>query len=453
MFVIPGVFALLMFVYWRLHELFEGMHWFGVNFVLGLAALGFVIDYGIGVNRPRGSALLYLLLALFGLAIVGAVIKAPESLTAQLTIFGVDIAAFFLLSEGVQTLRGLATVSAIVLAFTLALAAIGVQQGLSPSVCYTAANGPGGKDTPDGRTCASISDCLHGGKMDTDYFCEHPGVFGSHSIGGRVRFRGVIEDPNELAWAVCVGMPLAFAAFQLRRSWPRGIVLAAAVVGSTVCVIMTQSRSGQLAILAVFGVYFARRFGLRGLLLGALVGLPVLMLGGRGGEAAESSSDERLGCWAEGLAMWRANPLSGVGAGQFTEHHYLTAHNSFVLTLAEMGPLGLLLWTSAIYFAFKITIQIQRELATDKDAKAACIWATALLASLAGTAVSALFLSMAYRTLLWIMLGLVGALYSAVRKHDPTFRVRFGWKDMALVFGGDTALMTFTALYLRLKGV
>jgi hypothetical protein len=453
MFVIPGVFAVLMFVYWRLHELFEGMRWFGVNFVVGLAALGFIIDYGIGANRPRGSPLLYILLALFGLALFGAVVKVPESIGTQLTIFGVDIIVFVVLSEGLPTLRGLAAVSAIVLTFTLALASIGIEQGLSPSICYTAATAPGGKDTPDGRSCNTISDCLHGGKMDTDYFCEHPGVFGSHSIGGRVRFRGIIEDPNELAWAVAAGMPLAFAAFQLRRSWLRGLALTAAVVGGIVCVIMTQSRSGQLAILAVFGVYFARRFGWRGLLLGALVGLPVLLLGGRNGEAAESSSDERLGCWAEGLAMWRGNPLSGVGALQFTEHHYLTAHNSFILTLAELGPLGLLLWTSAIYVAFKITVQIQRELKSDEDAKAACIWATALLASLAGTAVSALFLSMAYRTLLWILLGLVGALYSAVRAHDPTFRVRFGWKDMVLVFGGDTVLIAFTMLYLRLKGI
>ena len=59
-------------------------------------------------------------------------------------------------------------------------------------------------------------------------------------------------------------------------------------------------------------------------------------------------------------------PAVGVGSGQFMEHHELTAHNSFLLTLAELGPLGFLLWTAAIYFAVKITVRVQVDLAVPR---------------------------------------------------------------------------------------
>jgi O-antigen ligase len=61
--------------------------------------------------------------------------------------------------------------------------------------------------------------------------------------------------------------------------------------------------------------------------------------------------------------MWREKPVMGVGGGQFTEHYYLTAHNSLLLALAELGPIGLLLWSAAIYYTIKVTLQAQRHYA------------------------------------------------------------------------------------------
>src|SRR5262245_12763321 len=149
-------------------------------------------------------------------------------------------------------------------------------------------------------------------------------------------------------------------------------------------------------MIAMLGVYFIRRFGWRGAIAGALGAIPLLIYGGRSGEAAEASSNLRLGCWAEALAMWRENPFIGLGGGQFTEHHFLTAHNSFMLTLAELGPIGFLIWTSAIYIAFKIVISVQRQLAGNPEAAPARTWATALFATQVGLVVSAFFLSLAY---------------------------------------------------------
>jgi O-antigen ligase len=339
--------------------------------------------------------------------------------------------------------------------FTLGLSVIGVEQWLAPKVCYiageTTATGAG--DKLDGRPCSTNDSCREGGVPSNEYLCEHPGMFDTHSIVGRVRFRGILEDPNELAWAISMGVPLAFGLFERKRTRGRLALLIGIVVLGGMCVVFTKSRSGQLSLMAVFGVYFLRRFGWRGALAGAILSLPLLLLGGRTGAEADSSSEERLGCWAAALDMWRENPLMGVGEGQFTQHHYLTAHNSFLLTLAELGPLGILLFSGSLFMATKIAIRAQIDLAGRPDAAVARSWATALLASLAGLIISAAFLSIAYHALLWVFLGLAGALYAGIRKHDPEFRVRFGLRDMALVFAADTVLVAAIALYIRIKGI
>ena len=43
-------------------------------------------------------------------------------------------------------------------------------------------------------------DCHEGGEPGAIYRCERVGLFGTVSVGeGRVRYRGVLKDPNELA--------------------------------------------------------------------------------------------------------------------------------------------------------------------------------------------------------------------------------------------------------------
>jgi len=224
------------------------------------------------------------------------------------------------------------------------------------------------------------------------------------------------------------------------------------VVGS-ICVVMTQSRSGQLGIVATLGVYFIRRYRWRGVLVGAIAAVPLLLLGGRSGEGAESSSEERMNAWNEALSMWRDSPLLGVGKGQFTEQYYLTAHNSFLLPLAELGPIGLFLFSAAAYYAVKMAYQAQSQLSNRPEAATARSWATALLATLAGMVISSVFLSLTFHPILWINLGLVGALYAAIRNHDPSFRVRFGRKDFAFVAVFDIVLIGAISGYLRYKGI
>jgi hypothetical protein len=78
-------------------------------------------------------------------------------------------------------------------------------------------------------------------------------------------------------------------------------------------------------------------------------------------------------------------------------------------------------------------------------------WSMALLAAFVGLGVGLFFLSFTYHYVLWIYLGLSGALYSAVRRHDPSFRVRLRWPDLAIVAAACAAIIGLVYLYTRWK--
>jgi hypothetical protein len=456
MLILPALATLFTFLYWRPHEIFEVFRPLTIYASLGFVVFGYLIDLRTGAARLKASPLLVILGALILWCPITVALKAPDNLGEQVPLLATSFLTMFFVSQGVQSLRGLRAIGWVLLAFTVMLAALGTGQGLAPTGCYLRSS-PELTETAnegfDGRACTTREECYHGGLFNADYGCEHAGWLGTSSITGRVRYRGILEDPNELAWALSMGIPFAFAFYEAKKSRLRMAALVASVAVVGVCVVFTKSRSGQLSLLANLAVYFIRRYRGRGVVAAALAAIPLLLLGGRSGEDADSSSEERLGCWSEALNMFRENPLTGVGAGQFREHHYLTAHNSFLLTLAELGPIGFLLWTSAIYFAIKVTIRAQMELAGREGAEAARSLSMALLASMVGLVVSSVFLSLAYHPILWIFLGLTGSLYAAIRQHAPTFRVTFRVRDLAAVAAVDIAFVSSIAVYLHWKGI
>ncbi len=458
MFVIPGIVALLAYVCIRPQDVWEAVRVITFPMVLAFAAFGLVLDVSVGATKPRPSLLLALGAAFFMWAMLTIAIRAPETLSENLLILAAPASLFLTTSQGINTLRGFRAVTRIFLAVTMVVALIAIHQGLSPRVCLVDLGDAGAVPAKDGagaqRPCTSRADCVEGGNPDNDYLCEHVGLMGTTSVTGRVRYLGIFQDPNELAWALSLSLPFAFVWFDRRRALGRRTldiaIIVLVVVACIVCNIMTQSRSGQIALVATLGTFFVRRFGWRGVAAGAVLAIPILLLGGR---SDDSSTEERLECWAEALSLWREHPFLGVGARQFTQHHYLTAHNSSLLALAELGPIGLLLFTAIVYLAFKIALTAQRDLADRPEAAPARAAAFATVAGMVGMVSSALFLSLTYHMSLWIMIGLAGAIQAVVARHDPDWKVRWRWRDTLFVVGFDVVLIAATALYLRLKGV
>lgn len=458
MFAIPSLILLVVVDTLKPQEFVPLLAGLPLLYVLtALTVVGFLVDLRLGVSRLAATPQLGLAVAFVLWCVLTDVPRGANVIAAQALPLLVAVSLYLLLGHAVQTFRGIQVLMAFVLAIGIGLAAVGAQQGVASWGCHRLSFEGGYTEARyDGRACSEGDrrSCERGdAEPGVDYVCERVGLFGTQSVHGRVRFRGALEDPNELALAVAIVIPLAFAFFDRRRSAARLLLLVVTIALSGVCVVFTRSRGGQIVFLLVLGVYFVQRFGRRGLAAAVAAALPIVLLGGRETAEAAGSTLERLECWAAGLTMFRRSPLIGVGFGQFTEHHPLTAHNSYVLTAAELGFPGMVLWTAILYLSIKIPLQALRappSAAVGREPVARS-WALALLAALLGLAGGMIFLSFAYKEALWIYVGLSGALYQAIRRHDPEFRVGFGLKDLGLVVASDAVLVAATMVLTRVK--
>jgi O-antigen ligase len=166
----------------------------------------------------------------------------------------------------------------------------------------------------------------------------------------RVRGAGFLSDPNDLAQILLVALPLVFLAWQTGR-WVANcffVMLPAAVLLWTVY--LTHSRGGLIALAAIGLMLFRSKLGTApSLVLSAVFIIGMLALdftGGRGISAADGA--DRLEAWANGLELFKSAPLFGIGFNAFTDQYDITAHNSFVLCLAELGLLGSTLWVALL---------------------------------------------------------------------------------------------------------
>jgi O-antigen ligase len=261
-------------------------------------------------------------------------------------------------------------------------------------------------------------------------------MFGTYSMEERVRYRGELQDPNEVSLVITGGALSLLIAFLRRKDGMfTRLLCVVAIVIACATIYLSKSRGGQVAGLLVFFFYLVRRYGLIAFIPAGLMALPVMMLGGRSGEAADASTQQRYEAWATGYNLFKRSPIFGVGQGQFTDHHYLTAHNSFVLAAAELGYIGLFLFVCIVYLTFKSLIAGLLELRHVPGSEVARVWGLALLASLSGMLFQINTLSFTYHSVLWIFFGLVGAWSGAIRHHRPELVTKLTWRDLSIIAG------------------
>jgi hypothetical protein len=372
--------------------------------VLNVGAKGFAI-----ATAPAAFGAIFMLVVLYGARSLSQI----RALLALLTVLGVLVSAVAVHQAGVprQCIR------------------------LSEHGLDAIASG-----VPDGRDCEIPYDCRKDGDEDAAYACERIGLFRTVSIAGRVRWRGQLADPNELSVYIGAILPFLFA-FGASRGRPHRWLLALpAVALGLYTVVLTQSRGGQLVIGTVVAIAFVRHHGLKGLGMGALVALPVIFYGGRQGDGAEASSQERMGLLYDGISFVIMHPLLGIGVDQFNEAEGHTPHNAYLLAAAELGLPGLFAWSGLFWASLKIPIAVVRS-APDEVPDGSRTIALALITSFAGIAVGIFFLSFTFKQLLFIWFGLSGALYLAVREENPKFFVGTGARDVALVAIADATLL------------
>lgn len=268
------------------------------------------------------------------------------------------------------------------------------------------------------------------------------------SQGTRIQYVGIFNDPNDLGMLFVACVPMAAylgsrgGLMGLRRLfWT--VVLGVLVYG----VYLTDSRGALLALLAVMGVFIWQRRGLMTAgALGAMAVGVLLALPSRFSEIdpEEESAQGRVESWFEGLQMFRVHPLFGVGPDQYTDYNPLTAHNSFVLVLAETGIIGFTIWMAFVIYGFRMMWAGSRPLGeltwesdalptADGDAESALAELDAieadmaegraismtLLLSLVGFFSASFFLSRSYVIVLYLLSALVVAQYTDQRRGDP----------------------------------
>ncbi|MEZ4369899.1 MAG: O-antigen ligase family protein [Polyangiaceae bacterium] len=453
MFVLPGLLALLIFIYARPFDFMPALR--GVPFLylfFGLAVFGYLVDLRQGKTDLRKTPHLNWVIAFVLWCFFTAGVKAPASLLTDGVRFGIAVVIYFLIAHGVRTFKAFELFMGTILACTLWISAVCVHMGLQPLECVAVSPGEDQNSSgrPDGRSCESPVICYQDPPdPEAMYRCEHAGLLGVTSIGGgRVRYVGVLQDPNEASMAVAIGVPLAFAFYQRRRNKKRLVLFFLTFVLGAMTVVYSGSRGGQIVFLATIGVYFLERYRLKGLILGVVCALPVLALGGRSG--GEESSLERVENLYVGVQLFKQYPVLGVGFEQFTQYHHLTAHNSYVLAPAELGFFGMVAWLSVFWLTIKVPLTVTRTV-TEPEGQVARVWAMALLSSMAGMAVGIFFLSFNYHYVLWIYIGVSGAFFAAVKRHKPDFKVTYGWKDFVGIAVGNTALLAFLLVYTARK--
>lgn len=457
MFTLPGIGLLIIFIlarpqeFWPLLQKVPFLH-------LGaaLAVMGYIVDVRLHRLQPIATNTLPWVVAFFAWCLVSISFNVPEALPRTAIELAILFALYGTIAHGVQRFRTMQAVMGVLAATCAFIALVCLHQGFADKQCI------GGKaivgdveGRPDGRPCDNYLQCLGpDAEPGFEYRCERVGLFDTYSVDGRVRYIGELHDPNEVALTLAAAGIAVLIAFAIRRRGGRGqLLMVVGVLVMLATVLLTRSRGGMIAALLVPGVYVFKKFGWRAVIPLVVMAVPVLVLGARGGAKAEVSTMLRYEAWAAGLEMVKQHPFVGVGPRMFTDHHFLTAHNSYVLTLAELGVFGMFLFVSIIYLNFKTLYVGLRELENIPGTAAARTWGMALMSGLAGITFQINTLSFAYHSLLWLVFGLVGAWYLTVRRHRPQLKIGMSLRDVVfvavIVFG-----YAFVALpmFLRYKG-
>ena len=464
---LPGMIGLLVFIYARPHEFFKELQDYNFLYIfLFLSVVGIAHDISEKRTRLMMTPMHKWVFALGGWCVLTLAIRRPELVTTRAMGIVVSLILFVVIAMGAQRISGLMKILTTIFFLGVVVAYVGAAQGLSPFQCVMYAPGvKNGKGYPDGRECEmkepdgsrrdGTLDCIATGKPGNTYQCERAGLFGTTSVGGgRIRYLGVLQDPNDLALATAFVVPFAFAFLEIRTTIFRLLLLLVTLAVVAATVVFTGSRGGQITLAAVLGTYFVKKYGiLRGAIVGAALIIPIILYGGRSTDEADASTLERLGCACAGIKMLTFHPFTGVGYSNFLEHHHLTAHNAYILAAGELGAPGMFFFAFVLYLAIKIPWVIMRfPMVENQDSRTLRAVAMAILAIFVGAEVGIFFLSWTYHYVLWIHFGLVASLYTVVKRLHPTFEVKLTWKEARAIMAGYVGFLIVWTSYIKSQG-
>jgi O-antigen ligase len=254
-------------------------------------------------------------------------------------------------------------------------------------------------------------------------------------LGGRLEgiLDGNYADPNDLALALTLSLPICLALLFLSRRWFGKLFWSASMAVMAYVIFLTGSRGGFLALVTVTGICLWE-FAIRGrrrylLVLAALAGavlwqhaggtLAVRFQGTFDPEdtstPAYASSQTRQQLFWRSVDVTEEHPLFGVGPGNFDQvsGQWHTTHNSLTLMSSEGGIPALVLYVMILWLGFKKLRATMRLAGRTRESS---ILARAVFASFAGYVVGSIFLSWAYQFLPYILVAYTTPLFSIVKE-------------------------------------
>lgn len=281
--------------------------------------------------------------------------------------------------------------------------------------------------------------------------------------GGRIQYVGTFNDPNDLGLLFVVALPMSLYLWGRSRFFGKCFWLAGAAL-LLYGVYLTKSRGTQLAVLVMGGAYLWRRRGAitAGVMSAAGLVILTLMPSTRMSDLGvdEASAFGRVDAWYAGLHMFLSRPLFGIGAGNFTDYNDLTAHNSWVLVLAETGFLGYTVWLAFVGYSFWMMVAVLRHRlesgstpAQMAELRSEQALTMTLLLALCGFFSAAFFLSRSYTILLYLLAAIVVGYYIGARHRMPSlprFRVADkGWRWLPISAASIAGLFVMVDLMLH----
>ena len=178
----------------------------------------------------------------------------------------------------------------------------------------------------------------------------------------RLQGLGEVNDANDYGQLLVTVIPLSFIFWRPGKTITNFLFVIVPVAGMLFAMFLTHSRGSLLALTAVALVASRRRIGtvpaaiLAGVLFIAANALH--FTGGR--DISASAGEDRTALWGQGMAAVKSHPLWGVGYShlyEYTDNH-LTAHNSIIVCASELGLFGFYFWSLFLFPTFMDALRL-----------------------------------------------------------------------------------------------
>ena len=284
------------------------------------------------------------------------------------------------------------------------------------------------------------------------------GWTGTGMIEGRITYIGIFSDPNDLGQYFVCTIPMMIYLYKIQASLIKKLFYIFILCSVLYAAYLTSSRGTILSLAALYGIYLFRKYGyfISGA-AGTILLILIMSMSSRLSEidSGEESAYGRIESWYSGIEMLISNPMFGVGPGNFTEYNHLTAHNSYILVLGELGLSGYIVWC----LFWGLTLDILHRLTTTNivlaSGKYSILWdkankiTTTFFYSILGFLLPAFFLSRSYSILLYLLCALSIAHIINVRNNFPQTNYIFEYSRIKVIT--SYILMSVVSLYLFVK--